>query len=262
MPDLSEIQDQFMLALQSDQSSALLDKIKSQGNLSSQFRINLYRHAYNQRLKETLETDHEILGFFLGDDLFDQMVTEYIKAYPSQQNSLRYFSDCLPYFLAHNKPFNEYPIISDLARFERLLLTAFDAPDSATASVDCLINVAPELWPQLRFNFHPSVQLYHSLWNTVEVWQALKQQQAPPIADKKDQHWLVWRNAERLTEFSSLNPIELSIFNTFLRGYDYAYVCEQLASQITEDKVSELSVQCLVNWLNNGIVRAIVGTES
>lgn len=254
MPNLAELQQQFMQVLQGDNPADFADAVVTQGRVSTLTRIDIYRNAYHLRLKESVEIDHEILGYYLGDELFDKMVTDYVVAYPSRETSLRYFSEQLPIFLANTKPFSEHPVLAELARFERYLLTAFDASDAQAASAVMLSQIPAQDWPQLHFRLHPSVQRYQSDWNAVEIWQALKQKQTPPAASKLEQYWLIWRNVERLTEFSSLNICEKVMLEGMIEGLDYADLCEQLANDLPIEDVSKDSVQCLVNWLNLGII--------
>jgi hypothetical protein len=262
MPNLAELQQQFMQVLQGDNPADFADAVVTQGRVSTLTRIDIYRNAYHLRLKESIEIDHEILGFYLGDELFDKMVTDYIAAYPSRETSLRYFSEQLPIFLANTKPFCEHPVLAELARFERYLLTAFDAPDASIASAAMLSKIPAEDWPQLHFRLHPSVQRYQSDWSAVETWQALKQKQTPPPAHKIEQYWLIWRNAERLTEFSSLKVCERIMLEGMIEGLDYADLCEQLVNHLPIEQVSKDSVQCLVTWLNLGIISKLsVGPE-
>lgn len=254
MSRLAEIQQQFMQALQGGNPAEFSDSVVTQGRVSTLTRIDIYRNAYHLRLKECIEIDHEILGFYLGDELFDEMVMGYIAACPSQQTSLRYFAEQLPDFLVRTAPFSEHPVLAELARFERYLLTAFDAPDVSIASADMLGQIPAQDWPQLHFRLHPSVQRYQSDWNAVEIWQALKRKQTPPAASMLEQYWLIWRNAERLTEFSSLNACERIMLEGMIEGLDYADLCEQLVNHLPIDNVSQDSVQCLVDWLNLGII--------
>jgi hypothetical protein len=262
MSRLADLQQQFMQVLLGASPAQLADSIVTQGRVNTLTRIDIYRNAYCQRLKESIDVDHEILGNYLGDDLFEQMVTGYIEAYPSQQTSLRYFSEQLPVFLANTPPFSDYPVLTELARFERYLLTAFDAADANIASTAMLGQIPEQDWPQVHFRLHPSVQRYQSDWNAVEIWQALKQQQNPPAPNRFKQSWLIWRNHERLTEFNSLNDCEQTMLEGMIKGLNYADLCEQLTDQLPIEQVSEASVQCLVNWLNLGIISKLSGNSA
>ncbi len=254
MPKLGDLQYQFMQVLLGDNPAQLSNAIVNQGELSNLTRIDIYRNAYYQRLKESIDIDHQILGTYLGDELFEKMVTGYISLYPSKQTSLRYYSEKLPNFLANTQPFSDFPVLTELARFERALLTAFDAPDAELASTTMLGEVLPKDWPTLQFRLHPSVQLYTSQLNGVEIWQAIKQEQIPPSPVSQQQNWLIWRNNERLTEFNSLNDFELTMLEAMITGADYAEICENLAEQLPVEQVSEASLQSLVKWLDIGVI--------
>ncbi len=89
------------------------------------------------------------------------------------------------------------------------------------------------------------------------VYGKLKQQQTPPVSNKNLQNWIIWRNVERLTEFSSLNECEYIMLEGIIQGLNYAGLCEQLAKQIPINHVRESSLHCLINWLNQGITRSL-----
>ncbi len=231
---LKELQHQFIKQIMGDQTQNMQQRIVEQGELSNDFRLAIYSNAYRMRLKECIETDHEVLGIYLGDDLFDQMVDGYIDHHPSQQTSLRFFAEKLPTFLKKHEPFNQHPIIAELAEFERTLLAAFDAPDHPVSSQHDLTLIAAENWPNLIFKPHPSIRIFTTTHNSVETWQALKQhingqRVEVPAAQPIQSAWLLWRNQDRLTEFRSLSPIENVIIQYVLNEKPFAEICQMLA---------------------------------
>lgn len=250
---LQALQQQMMNYLMDDEL-AIAKQVVAQGNISCDARLHIYKNAYQMRLKETIDNDHQLLGMYLGDDLFEQMVIGYIKAYPSNNTSLRNYADFLPQFLANHTPFNEHPIISELAHFERLLMTAFDAADAKRFSRELLLQTPHEQWPDLVFRFHPSVQLINCHYNTVETWQALKQEQAPEPAKKLASTWLLWRNNDRLTQFRSIAQQEQSLICMMLEGHNFADLCQALLSQVSEQEVSQLALNYLLSWIDDGII--------
>lgn len=249
---LAALQQQMIGYLMDDEQQ-ITEQIAEQGGIDCAARLHIYQNAYQMRLKETIENDHQQLGIYLGDDLFDQMVAGYIKAYPSNNTSLRHYADLLPKFLAENLPFKNYPIISELAHFERLLMIAFDAADTERFSREILLNMPHEQWPSLVFRFHPSVQLAHFNFSTVETWQALKQEQAPeaPVAQKNI--WLLWRNHERLTQFRSLDLQEFTLIDMVLKGNSFADLCEYLLVSSNEEDISQLALNYLLSWIDEGL---------
>lgn len=255
MAKLADIQKRFLAYLQQGDRQLLQD-IASSSGISNETRLHIYGNAYRQRLTEALETDHQQLGLYLGDDLFKQMVEKYCQMFPSQYTSLRDFSQHLPAFLRQTPPFSEHPILAELAQFEGLLLDAFDAPDSTRVAADALASLAPESWPTLSIAFHPSSQFFVESWNTVHSWQALKQNTAPePAAQHSEpRHWILWRNTDLLTQFVSISPAHFAMLQVFLKGGNFADACEDLTQWLAPEHIPETALSSLQSWLNWGIV--------
>ena len=256
---LNALQKEMMGFLLED-NKAIESHVVKQGNISKKIRLNIYKNAYQARLKEVIDNDHQMLGLYLGDDLFDKMATDYVLEFPSNYTSLRQYADRLPAFLSTHPPFSDHPIISELAHFERLLLVAFDAADADIITREKLQNICHDDWPNLVFRFHPSVQIARFNYNTVESWQALKSEQAPQSATKKKSTWLLWRNNERLTGFRSLPEQELMLINMLISGEKFSSLCDCLLTSSPNDDVSSLALQYLLTWLDQGILRDITLT--
>lgn len=241
-----------------DQSPHIEGEIAAGGLIDKKTRLHIYGNAYRLRLRDVIDTDHELLSFYLGDELFDKLVEGYIDSHPSTYSSLRDFCCELPMYLKVTSPFRDHPVIGELARFERTLLFAFDANDAAVADMSELSNVPLDKWPNIQVRFHPSVQLFETNTNCVEVWRALKQKSTPPEAAQIDSiAWIVWRTLERITEFRSLTDSEVSMVKAFLRGATLAEVCEELLEYHHENEVSEIAVKYISQWIQRGQVTKI-----
>jgi hypothetical protein len=143
-----------------------------------------------------------------------------------------------------------------LAAFERRLLDGFDAADAERASWDEVVALAPENWPGLRVRFHPSVQPWQARFNSVEIWRALKGDQAPPAAARIDSDWALWRDEQRITRFRSLEAIGRFALAHFLAGGDFAGLCERLAEWLDTDAIPATAIALLQRWSGEGWIRA------
>ncbi|SEA44823.1 hypothetical protein SAMN05216562_3140 [Microbulbifer marinus] len=243
--------------LQGDE--AISEYICDQGAASKSIRLGIYANAYRKRLQETLESDHPVLGSYLGDDLFEEMTLGYIDKHPSRRPSLRDFGERLPDYLRTTGPFSHHPLIAELAQFERLLMTVFDAADAEHLSVEALQRLPADAWPRMCLRFHPSVRLLHSHWNCVQVWQALRADSEPPPPCEGHFHWLLWRNRERLTEFTSVAGAELVALRTGLGGADFSQLCEALLEIVPAEQAAAVLVQLLQDWIQRGWLGGIDG---
>lgn len=172
MPRLIDLQQQFSdyLLSRSDEISACIVDDKK---VSKQTRLEIYKNTYTIRLTKCIETDHPMLGKYLGDGLFETMAEGYINNNPSHYTTLRYYCDDLPGYLDKTEPFTSAPILSEIAAFERTMLNAFDAADAddKRTSVEDLKSIEAEKWPAIKISFHPSVRVFTAYWNSVESWQ-------------------------------------------------------------------------------------------
>jgi len=253
--DLNQLQ-QLVLDCVRAGDERLLPHLSTRGSVDQQVRLGIYGNAYRQRLIETIETDHPVLGQYLGDELFEKMATSYIEAFPSDKPSLRNFCDSLATYLTQAEPFSDLPVIAELACFERALQNAFDAADANPITFDTLAGLKPEQWPHLLLSFHPSTAIFNTDWNCVEIWQALKQDVQPPERIAGSGHWLIWRNNERLTEFRSLEELELRVLSAALQAYDFSAMTELLAEAVEPEAVPQMIFGYLQQWISDGLVTA------
>ena len=260
MPKLIDLQQQFsdyLLSRNDDIYACIVDDER----VSKNTRLEIYKNAYVIRLIKCIETDHPMLGKYLGDELFETMANGYINSHPSKYTSLRNYCDYLPVYLCKTEPFISAPILAEIATFERTMLNSFDSADDMRATIEELKSIKSEKWPAIKINFHSSVYVFTACWNSVESWQALKDEKSPPKATNGfRQHWLIWRGSDLLTQFSSLSNEGYIMFDCFESGGNFADVCEILLSHVPEEKISELTLKYLFEWLNFGLITNIIAT--
>jgi hypothetical protein len=227
-----------------------------QGSVDSDVGLAIYKNAYQARLNEALESDHPTLSIYLGDSLWSEFCTRFVQDCPSRVRSLRHFGQQAPAWLARNEPFSAYPLIAELAAFERLLLDAFDAADAPRLQWSNMQQRPPDTWPQLRLRFHPSVRLLETRCNTVEVWRALKSEQDTPAATESAMPaHLIWRDEERISRFRPVGLDELVALKIcFNDAGDFASLCERLAQTHPADQVPSLAINFLRRWIDEGAI--------
>ncbi|MCF2857605.1 DNA-binding domain-containing protein [Pseudoalteromonas sp. SMS1] len=217
------------------------------GVLAPNQRAEIYQNAYRIRLTKVLEQDHEILGLYLGDTLFDQMVQGYLATFPSSAPSLRAFGDNLPKFLSEHPPFCDHGILHEMALFERLLLSAFDAADSDTLQFSQLQTIHQSNWPNIQFQLHESVRLLTCQYATIESWQALKSDQAPPSPDIQSPHyWVIAREPDKRTGFYPLTRVHYQCLQSIQNGLPFGFVCETAAQYTESEEQGTLQVMELL----------------
>ena len=121
------------------------------------------------------------------------------------------------------------------------------------ASREDLTRIAPEQWAQLKISFHPSLRAFATGYNVVNIWQSIKTEETPPDAIAREEFWIIWRNRERLTEFTSLDSFEQAMYQCFNQGYNLEQTAEFLIEICNADPTEKM-LMTLFAWLDRGWV--------
>lgn len=219
--------------------------------------LRIYRQAYAARLVSALRDNFGVLPQVLGDEAFETLALAYIEAHPSQRPSIRWFGDRLPEFMAARGDLVPHPAITDVARMEWALRTAFDAANASALDAAALAEVPGDAWGALLFVPLPSVQLLELGWNVEPVWRAL-QDPAPgvsvdlPEPQAFEHSLLVWRQGLE-TRWRSLDPAPARLLSGAMQGKTFGALCAIAAADVGESQAALYAANALRSWLDDGL---------
>ncbi|MES2674698.1 MAG: DNA-binding domain-containing protein [Pseudomonadota bacterium] len=262
--------DLSLAELQSTLQQYLLDQ---QGNIDTltletaaftrQQRLGIYYDAYRLRLIDALRKDFPALELSLGSDIFAQLITEYIAKHPSQHASLRWLGEKLPIFLRAHSTWQQHINIIELAEFEWAQIMAFDGEDSIPATLDNLRNLENAQWIDLQLKFQPSLQIVNHFSNATSVWSGLIKD-ATQIATEffvENQTWVIWRS-ELQVLYRPLDKPEAWCLEAFSNNQNFSDICGGLCEWFPEEQVPLKAVQYLQQWLEGGIIKSLIVSQS
>ena len=222
--------------------------------------LHIYRQAYTARLASALRDNFGVLPQVLGDEAFDALALAYIAAHPSRRPSIRWFGDTMPAFMAARDDLVPHPAMTDIARMEWGLRTAFDAADANALDANALAAVPPEAWPSLVFEWLPSVQLLDLDWNIEPVWRALKDADPAdspglPEPEAKPHTLMIWRPALE-TLWRSLDAPAARLLRAAIAGCTFGALCEIAVADVGEEQAALHAASALRSWLDDGLLSA------
>ncbi len=222
---------------------------------SRQILFGVYRHAYVARLAEILGEDYAQLHAYLGDARFAKLAKDYIAAHPSDRRSVRDFGRHLPGFLRGRADFAPHPELAEIAELEKALIDAFDGPDAKPLDLAALGGVAPERWPRLVFEPHPTWRRLDFVTNAAEIWSALHDETAPPKTEHlpQTQAILVWRD-DMTSRFRPLPPEEAMMWDEAAQGTRFGILCEMVATFGGVEDAEIRAATYLRNWVGTGML--------
>ncbi len=253
MNTLRKLQHEFQNYLLDDSEQHIIRRVKSTSQRSAEQRMLIYGNAYTLRLKEALSSDYERLHSYLGDELFDNLMLQYIKYHPSQHPSLRYFGQYMVQLVKQLEPFKALGEVAEIAAIEQAFAHSFDATDCHCVTQQQLVQIPPEAWATLTLKFHDSVQLLPQRYNSFQIWQALDKTQAPPQKTPDKCTWLIWRR-NLVSHYRALEEAELSALLTATTTGSFARVCEVLLEHYSEEETPMRAVSYLQQWIYEQMV--------
>ena len=216
-------------------------------------RLDIYANMYFWRLLDILRGDYSALVASLGDDLFHNLVTDYLVACPSAHPSVRNVGARLPDFLAAQPLAAERPWLVELARLERARIELFDGPDGEPLTMEELRARPPEEFVTLPLPLVPSHLLLDVEHAVDDVWRAAENVQPiePPAAGART--LLVWRQ-EVTVYHRPLEPLEREALLRARDGARFGVVCELVAQSLPMDEAGPAAFQLLARWVGDGII--------
>ena len=127
-----------------------LEAVKPSWSLTALERLGIYRGMYEARLREALEVDYPLLAGYLGPELWEELVSLYIREYPSRSYTLNRLGDFLPLFLNEVEGLPRPRFAAALARYELALTRVFDARETPALTPEEVASVPEAAWSEAR----------------------------------------------------------------------------------------------------------------
>ena len=257
MKVLSDLQKEFQnYVFERDQR--MEREVMGTRRASAKTRLGIYSSAYRLRLLEALDTDYPALRALAGDDEFEKLGYAYIESHPSPYYNMRWYGGELAEFLKTTPPYNEHPVLSEMAAWEWAMALAFDAPNELVVTVEDMGKVPADAWPNLVFTPHASLQRLNLEWNVPAFWKAVdkKEQPEPPLKNEFPIGWVLWRK-ELQSYYRSLSVDEAWALDAMREGRNFAEICSGLCEWIDELQVAQHAAGLLKGWIAEGMISKI-----
>lgn len=219
----------------------------------SAHRLRIYADAYRLRLIEILGNDFPVTRSVLGDDAFDALAGDYLRAHPSAQPSVRHFGRAYADWLQGQREVP--PALHEISRFEWMQGECFDAAEVPVLGIGHVAALSAGEWPTLRLELQPCVRLLVMACNAPELAVAHASAAASPeLRDDVPSHWLLWRS-EYDVQWRRLDDDEALALRAIAAGETFAQLCERMNELHGDDGALRVA-SLLKRWLADGLLAA------
>ncbi|MFI4938710.1 MAG: putative DNA-binding domain-containing protein [Candidatus Berkiellales bacterium] len=258
MLTLKDLQSEFLDYILHSKTTTLLPQIAPDERFSATKRLNVYHKGYRLRLLEILSLDFSKTHSLMGDEQFEKAFFQYLEHHPSHHFSVRYFGQHFQSFLENTSPFKDIPVFAEMAKFEWSVAYTFDAADGPILTLDEIKSLPAERWGTIRFILHPSVISHYFKWDIPQIWLLMDNDEPPrpPMKQAYPIRWLFWRKGLR-NLFQSCSIAEDKLFQSLVKGDDFAEMCENLIDLLPEDEIPQIVAGTLMKWISEEMISEI-----
>ena len=158
------------------------DGLFSRNGADPASRFAVYRNNVHSSLINALADSYPVTQQLVGEHFFRAMAGLYIQAYPPISPLLHDYGSDLADFIKGFAPAADVPYVADVARLERLRISAYHAIDTPVANPHAVVNQLQQLSSlgNVRLQLHPCVATLRSDYAVVALWAA--HQTTDPVA--------------------------------------------------------------------------------
>jgi hypothetical protein len=135
-------------------------------------RFGVYRNNVFASLINAIAARYPVTRKLLWDDAFNRVAHRYVATVPPRSPVLLDYGASFPRFLRSVGQGTAADYLADIAALEAARTRAYHAADATPLDRDAFAAIAPEQWPDVRVDLHPSVELLKSAFPMVSAWQA------------------------------------------------------------------------------------------
>lgn len=254
MSTLQAIQQQMLEAVLAAKTSAM-PPVRSDAIADAHSRLSVYQHGYRIRLRDALKNEFAGLQRMAGRS-FDALLDAYVETHPSGHYNIRWYGAGLANFLEGAHP--DRPHLSEMARLDWAISTAFDATDEPSLGMTQLAGIPPDAWANLRLQPQANLQILICAHNVDAFRRAADRGAARPHVRRyaRPRRILVWRQAMSV-HYRRLDEDEWQVLAATQRGDTFATLCAILAERHGETAAMGRMVALLQTWVAAGLLRSL-----
>lgn len=165
-------QQAFAMALLDPASQIAASPIWKHHDASARFAI--YRNNVAASLINALADTFPVCRELVGEEFFQMMALEFVRAHPPKTRILAYYGDVFPDFVRGFAPAATAPYLADIARLEYHRVFAYHAADDVSSAGEAITNALSnaDRTAVLRFKLHASVKVVPSQFAVFSLWAA------------------------------------------------------------------------------------------
>lgn len=213
--------------------------------------LAIYQDGYFYRLYNALVNNFPLLASIMDEDEFSELITAYIRNFPSHCHGLQFFGQHLPGFICQYSLGRKSPYLAEVAALDLALLTVSIAVNQESVKLELLSKLSEDQLVQLKIQLAAHVTSLEFDYNIIELWHSSQLNLLEPVKLGLKQRVLFWRKG-LINQFRIVdNELEQQALQFVQTGTNFNSFCEYLSVELNanEEQIGLILQQWIVNEL-------------
>ena len=217
--------------------------------------LGVYVNAYRYRLYNLTKAEYPVLGHYLGEDVFDTLLRDFVNVAQSQHFNIGRYTSLLMDFLPRHVAYDAFAM--ELALLEDAISQLADAPETIPLEPSHLEGMTPDTLMETVLHPRTALRLFAFKYPVNAYYRAVKEETAPLPPAPATSFLAVFRHEDVVWRMD-LGEEEYHLLTKLFAGLPIGAALE--AAQ-TEHTLSEETLMTNLSawfsrWMRNGLLAA------
>jgi hypothetical protein len=222
--------------------------IRTKEQFNPQEQLNVYINGYQYRLSDVVTEDYPVLKEYLGDDLFYDVIYNFIKNVQSTHFNIGRFALKLPEFLKQHLPKDKFA--HELCHLETSISQLADFEETAPLEQKHLLGMTSDTFIAVKLYPRKALKLMTFTYPVNIYYQRTMDKESTKKPRRKASYLAVFRHEDIMWRMD-LEQAEYELLTKLFSGKTVGEALDDMPESATE-KLSEY----FSRWMRNGILAA------
>ena len=232
------------------------DWIRAKAQFAAKDQLGVYINAYRFRLYDVVAEDFDVLKYYLGDDAFEQLITDFVNTEHSTHFNIGRFANYLPQFTKKHLPQDQFAY--ELCEMENAISQMTDPLETVALEPKDLEGMTPDAL--MAYVLHPraALQLFAFDYPVNEYYCMMREEKSPTPPAPSKSYVVVFRHDDTVWRMD-LAESEYHLLKKLFSGVPIGKALDTIGAELNlpETELSAQLSQWFGRWIRNGILAKI-----
>ncbi len=220
--------------------------IIEKADFSAKKQLQVYQNSYRWRLFDVVAEDYPVLKAYLGEEMFNELINDFISAVPPQHFNVARYALLLSVF---QQTHSSYDVCSsELFALETSIAQLADAEETQALRPEHLEGITPEALMASRLSPRKALQLFAFNYAVNDYYKSVIAEETLPTPAPESSFLVVFRHEDEVWRMN-------------LASEEYQLLSALFSDQTVGDVLSKLDESATANifryfsrWISNGLL--------